>query len=377
MTMGLLAVPGAADSFAVGAVRTDGGDRRRRIPAAEWLIAEALLVLVALAAAAATDHDFAAALARFAAGAAGHIRQAPWELTPVLLILAVLHYLAAAVSLRTAAGVPLSIRQTFKVQLAAAAANRVTPAGLGAAAVNARFLVRKGHRDGTQAISVISTLGILGAVADALVFVLVVAVGSWFGMHGAAHELGALIHKLTGPAAALWHALGWTGLGGIAAGSVLLTTGLRAWRRRRPDAAQRAAKISGFLRRLRRDFRVQLGELLRAPGRLAILLGCSVTTTITLGIGFLVTAQFAPHGTTIGAGGLVIAYLLGGMAGAVAPGPAGVGATEAALAGILISGGMPAAIALSSVMFFRLITFWVPALAGVWAVRGLRRDAAI
>ncbi len=374
--MGLLAVPGVPDAFSIAAVR------RRRLPARQWLVAEAILVVVALAAAAATDHDFAASVGDVARSAAARLRDAPWELTPVLLVLAGLHYAASAVALRTAAGLPLPLRQSFKVQLAAAAANRVTPAGLGAAAVNARYLMRN-DRDSTQVISVLSALGLLGAVADAIVFALVIVVGSWFGMHGAAHELGALAHKLTGPVAGAWNLLGWSGVLATAVGLLSIAAGILTYRRRRPGADDPAAtgfgaaKVIAFVRRLSHDLRVQFAGLLRAPARLAVLLFCSAATTLTLAVGFMLTAQFASHGTTIGAGGLVVAYMLGGMAGSVAPGPAGAGATEAALAGILISGGMPAAVAISSVVFYRLVTFWAPPLAGVWALRGLRREAAI
>ena len=369
MSSGVLAVAGPADAFSVA------GARRRRLPAAQWLVAEAILIVVALAAAAATDHNFAASFADVTTKAADRVREAPWQATPVLLLVAGLHYLTAAVALRAASGMQLPLFQTFKVQLAAATANRITPAGLGGAAVNARFLMRRGQ-DSTRAISTISSLGVLGSVTKAVVFAFVVAVGNWFGMQGGAHELGGLSRKLTRPFVGCWQLLGVSGLLAVAAGIGLLITGFGAWRRRRPGAEQRAAKISGFLQRLIHDLRTQLGELLRAPGRLLILLACSAASTLTLAIGFLLTAQFAAHGTTIGAGGLMIAYMLGGMAGAVAPG-AGAGAVEAALAGILISGHMPASTAISCVLLFRITTFWAPALAGVWAVRSLRREAAI
>jgi uncharacterized membrane protein YbhN (UPF0104 family) len=369
MTTGLLAVPGAADSFAAGALR------RRRLPAAQWLVAEAILIIVALAAAAGTDHDFAASVARVTTSAADRVREAPWQIAPALLLVAVVHYLTAAVALRTAAGVKLPLYQTFKVQLAAAAANRLTPAGLGGAAVNARYLTRKGQ-DGTRSISAVSSLGVLGSLAKSIVFVLVTVLGSWVGMHGGASELGGLSHRMTRPVVGMWHLLGWLGLIGIVVGAGLALTAFNTWRRRRPGAEQRAARVSAFLLRLRHDLRTQVSELVRAPRRLLVLLACSATSTLSLAIGFLLTAEFAPHGTTIGAGGLVIAYMLGGMAGSVAPG-AGAGATEAALAGILIAGHMPASAAISCVLLFRITTFWAPAVAGVWAIRSLRREAAI
>lgn len=81
--------------------------------------------------------------------------------------LAGLHYLAAATAVRAAGGLRGRLGETCLVQLAAAAANRLTPAGLGSAAVNVRYLSRCGLAV-SEAIGAVGALGVLGGLADLL-----------------------------------------------------------------------------------------------------------------------------------------------------------------------------------------------------------------
>ncbi|KAB2362930.1 hypothetical protein F9B16_44005, partial [Actinomadura montaniterrae] len=83
----------------------------------------------------------APALLRAALAAVGDMR---WGFLPLLLVPAVLHYVFAAIALRGASGRTLPLRETTLAQFTAAAANRVTPGGVGAAAVNTRYLVCRG-----------------------------------------------------------------------------------------------------------------------------------------------------------------------------------------------------------------------------------------
>ncbi len=77
---------------------------------------------------------------------------------PILATLAVLHYVAAAV--RAVAGLRGSAGEIGLVQLAAAAANRITPVGLGAGAVTMRYLCWRGSSP-AQAIGAVASLGVL------------------------------------------------------------------------------------------------------------------------------------------------------------------------------------------------------------------------
>lgn len=89
--------------------------------------------------------------------------------------------------------------------------------------------------------------------------------------------------------------------------------------------------------------------------------------------GFAVSALAASPAPKVGFGSLFIGYLIGGAVGTAVPAPAAVGSTEAALVAVLITAHVPAGSALSTVLLFRLITFWAPAVLGLFAIRHLRR----
>jgi uncharacterized membrane protein YbhN (UPF0104 family) len=81
-----------------------------------------------------------------------------------------------------------------------------------------------------------------------------------------------------------------------------------------------------------------------------------------------------PHASV---GALVIGYLLAAGTAAALPIPSGVGAVETTLSAVLISAHVPAAQAIADVLAFRVITFWLPAVAGLGAARQLRRAGAL
>jgi uncharacterized protein (TIRG00374 family) len=59
-------------------------------------------------------------------------------------------------------------------------------------------------------------------------------------------------------------------------------------------------------------------------------------------------------------------YLTGSAIGSIIPTPGGLGAVEAALTAGLTAAGVPGAVAVSAVLLFRLLTFWLPVPFG-WA----------
>ena len=72
-----------------------------------------------------------------------------------------------------------------------------------------------------------------------------------------------------------------------------------------------------------------------------------------------------------------VVYLTGSALGGVVPTPGGLGAVEAALAAGITATGMPAATAVSAVLLFRLLTFWLPVPVGWAAFTYLRRRQAL
>lgn len=285
-----------------------------------------------------------------------------WPYALAVIALAAVHYLATAVALRAAAGVRMPLRETARVQLAAAAANRLTPAGLGGSALNVRYLARRGLT-APRAVGAVAALGVLGALADLVMLAALVGIGVGLGASSSRHQftaLGAHIVHMTGPLRTPWL---WAPVGGLVLGVALVW-----FARRRP--ARLRTWLSGLFAPLRR--------LIHRPGELAMLLVASAGTTLVLALAFAATTAMLP-GPRPAAGllVLVLAYLLGAAAGNAVPLPAGLGSTEAALVALLVGMHMPVTHALAVVLVFRLITFWAPAALGLLVTRRLVRDGAL
>jgi uncharacterized membrane protein YbhN (UPF0104 family) len=346
--------------------------RRRRLSRRTgwWVTALLFATALLLLGTPIADGDTVSDLWGSASASARNLGRMPWPIAPVLVIVAGFHYVAAAIALRAASGLRLPLREATWVQLAAAAANRLTPAGLGGATVNARYLRRR-NVGTSQALATVGVLGALGAGADMLVFAGLVGAGQWVGISGGSHELAALGAKLSGP----WHTvsrLPWPVLAAIA---MAIAGGgaeaLRRSRQRRHQAGQEANASSP------KAAWTLLTDLLRQPRRFATLLAASGATTLLLAAAFSITALAASPSSKLSFGGLLMGYLIGGAVGTAVPTPAGVGSTEAALIAVLLVAHVPTATAISSVLLFRLVTFWTPAVVGLVAVRSLRRRALL
>jgi glycosyltransferase 2 family protein len=69
-----------------------------------------------------------------------------------------------------------------------------------------------------------------------------------------------------------------------------------------------------------------------------------------------------------------VVFLTGSAIGSVVPTPGGLGAVEIALSGGLSTiAHVPTAVAVSGVLLFRLLTFWLPVPFGWTALRYLER----
>ena len=64
---------------------------------------------------------------------------------------------------------------------------------------------------------------------------------------------------------------------------------------------------------------------------------------------------------------VAVVYLAGATIGQAAPTPGGLGAVEAALAAGLTAAGLDAGVAVTAVLLYRLVTFWLPTIPGYWA----------
>jgi uncharacterized protein (TIRG00374 family) len=276
-----------------------------------------------------------------------------WGYLPFLIVLSALHYVVAAYTLRAGSGRRLPLRENIMTQFSAAAANRLMPAGLGAAAVNARFLSVQGMPAGA-AVAVVAALHVIGPASDLLLFLAILGVSHWIG-GGAAAVLAT-----TGT-----HVVDFSA--NLPLPVLLVLAGLLVvavvWWCRRP-AARRAESLTSAVNGL-------MG-LLRRPLDLLMALGTSAATTLIMAVAFVISVLAIPGAT---AGGkvlaLLVAYLLASTAGAVVPTPSGIGSTEAALIAVLALIGISAGHAIQAVVLFRLITFWAPVPIGLCTARPL------
>jgi hypothetical protein len=74
---------------------------------------------------------------------------------------------------------------------------------------------------------------------------------------------------------------------------------------------------------------------------------------------------------------VLLAYLVAVALGALSPTPGGVGVVESALVLLLVVAGVDPGAAVCATLAFRLLTFWLPMLAGWRATRSLRQAGAL
>ncbi|MFJ1598851.1 YbhN family protein [Streptomyces sp. NPDC088261] len=232
-------------------------------------------------------------------------------------------------------------------QFAAGAANHLLPAGLGAGAVNLRFLRRCG-------------LPLSRSSASLALYLLAESVG----------RVVLLIALLTAfPRALRLDGLVPDGAGvplALTAGAVLVAAALAL-------LAVRPLRrlVGGFLR-------VALTEargLHTRPSRALALWGGSLAFPALQAAG-LVTVALALH-VPVPAVHVAIAYLAASVAAAAVPTPGGIGSVDAALVVALVTAGASVAVATSAVLGFRIITVWLPLVPGALVLGHLVRRKVV
>lgn len=332
-----------------------------------------LLVVLVAAAAAGTisvlaDADRAPDLSGALHSAAGSLAGLTWPVAICLLGVSTVHYLAATVAARTAAGIRLPFRELLTAQFVAATANRLTPAGLGGAGVLGRYLCRRGRLTAAQSSAAVTALALLGGVADVAAFACLLGLGILFRVPGASSELPLLITRLVRVFPAPHGMLLWVV---VVAAAALLGTVCFVPKARTSAAAARATRAVSAYRRM-------LADLLCRPVRVLALMVAAAATTLSLSAGFAAAAIFGPtHLSATGFGALMIGYMVASAAANALPTPGGVGTADAALTGVLVAAGSAAAPSLATVFAFRAMTFWLPAIIGIPSAHRLRKRGAL
>jgi undecaprenyl-diphosphatase len=139
-----------------------------------------------------------------------------------------------------------------------------------------------------------------------------------------------------------------------------------------------AMHIARLGRRLRSAIRRAADDVLalaRDPRRGARLLAASAGVTAAYAFALWAAVRAAGGAPSLVA--VVVVYLGGSALAAAAPTPGGLGAIEAGLIAGLTSAGQPAPAAVTAVLVFRLVTFWLPVVPGALSFWALRRSGAL
>ena len=133
--------------------------------------------------------------------------------------------------------------------------------------------------------------------------------------------------------------------------------------------------VFGRVRPLLREVIPRLVTVAQRPTKLLEGIG----GILLLNLGYIVTlvACVRAFDGDLNIAAIAVVYLAGATIGQAAPTPGGLGAVEAALAAGLTAAGLPGGIAVSSVLLFRLITFWIPAVPGYFAFTWLTKKGAL
>jgi glycosyltransferase 2 family protein len=296
--------------------------------------------LVTLVASIAAVYLLAGELAR---ASLGHVLQAAdWHWSAIALALSALTYAAAALSLSGFVASRLPYVRTLLAQLAGSFVTLVTPAAVGGATLNIRYLQRRKIPAPIAAASV----GVSQVVALVLHILLLVV---FVALAGAASK-----QPISVPT---WSYFILAGLVVVAGVVLALPAG------RRLLQARLAPTLGQVLPRLL--------EVAQQPRKLAEGIGGTVLLSLVY-IGCLAACVQAFHGS-VAIASIAVVYLTGSALGSIIPTPGGLGAVEAALTAGLVAAGLHGTEAASAVLLFRLLTFWLPVPFGWAALSFLER----
>ena len=254
-------------------------------------------------------------------------------------------YLGAGLALVALSPTKLSIWTSTEVHLASSVVSLVAPAGVGGAAINLRFLNRKGVPTPVGVATV--------ALVQIIQFVVTVV-------------LLIVLAATTGQSTGLSLPSGWVMV--AAAGLVAVVT-----------VALVIPRVRSFLwakaEPTYRQVWPRLMWILSNPGRLA--LGAAGTVLLSLSYVLSFAASLWAFGYTLPFSMLAITYLASNTVGSVVPAPGGIGPVEIALTAGLATAGVPGGVALSAAIVYRLVTFWIPIPVGWLSLRRLQRTGSL
>lgn len=227
------------------------------------------------------------------------------------------------------------------LQSATPFANLVTPSNLGAYALTIRLLTKFGVAAGA-AVAAAAVAGVGASVVQVCAAVI------------GASDSSYSIHLGFNDPTLLWVVV----VVGLLAGVVWFTPQLH--RRVVPAVVDGSKAIVAVAHK---------------PSRLAMLLGGAVLAVLAYAAALYFCLRAFDH--EAGLASCVLATAGASLLVSAVPVPGGLGVTEAAIADILISSGVPEPAAIAATLTYRLVTFWLPPLVGYFSLRRLRKQGTI
>lgn len=227
----------------------------------------------------------------------------------------------------------LRLRETLLIQLASSFVGRLLPAGLGGLGLNGLYLYRRKHSP-AEATAIVSVNNLVGMLAHLLLLATVIVFRP--------EEVSDFTHR---PNASISDLV-------IVVGLILVAV---------------CFLISPVRRQLVR-FVVNLSVSVKKekPRKLlaALLLACLMTLTYTA----MLSVSARAVGASLGVVQVFVVFSFGMLAGTATPTPGGLVGTEAGLFAGFTAYGVRSDQAGAAVLAFRLVSYWVPLLPGVWAL---------
>lgn len=269
------------------------------------------------------------------------------DVNPLWMLFAILIYFTGmplmAIQLVAIALKPLTFFITYKVQMAALFVNRVMPSGLGLVLLNTYYLKKYNHSN-TETASVIS----MSALTSALAFSGIIVIGLILGQ-------GSEVVSQASFSLPHWLLYVVFGVATIWALAIWVSPTLRR-----------------KLKKPFQDISQQLAGYRHRPKDIGIAITGNGLATMTSVVALYACAQSL--GTPISLTLALITYVLGNTLGGLIPTPGGLGGVDAGLYAGLVLGGVDGTEALSIVLLYRLITYWLAIIPGFLFFISLRKD---
>jgi len=274
------------------------------------------------------------------------VTTADWRWAVLLVLFAAATFAGASLALAGAVQIHLRFVRTYMTQLAVAFSGLVAPAAVGNIALNTRYLQTSGLSPTVAGASV----GVAQVAQFCSYFVLLVISGVLAG---------------TGPAVSFSPS---PILVAAILAVVILALGLLAVPR------IRAILTDQVLPQVRAAV-PQVLAVLQHPKKLTQLLAGALMLDMSF-VAALVCATRA-FGGEAPVAAIAVVYFAGAIVGSAVPTPGGLGGIEAAMSFGLISIGVDSGTAVSSVLLYRLATYWLPIPFGWFSLSRLQKVGAI